>query len=63
MWVCKDFEEYASEEWPTESTNELKQMTPLQLFEMFFDEDIIEHIVTETNRYASQKNKTFLLRN
>ncbi|KAK9727485.1 Transposase IS4 [Popillia japonica] len=24
---------------------------------MFFDEDIIEHIVTETNRYASQKNK------
>ncbi|KAK9720026.1 Transposase IS4 [Popillia japonica] len=57
VWICKDFEEYASEEWPTESTNELKQMIPLQLFEMFFDEDIIEHIVTETNRYASQKNK------
>ncbi|KAK9727481.1 Transposase IS4 [Popillia japonica] len=57
VWVCKDFEEHASEEWPTESSNELKQITPLQLFEMFFDEDIIEHIVTETNRYASQKSK------
>lgn len=38
---------YDTEEWPVDTSNQLKQMMPLELFEMFFDNTIIELIVTE----------------
>lgn len=36
--------------------SDLKDYEPVELFELFFDENIVEHIVVETNRYATQKN-------
>lgn len=41
-----------------ELRNNLKDASPLQLFEEFFDNDVYEMIETETIRYATtQKNK------
>ncbi|KAB0804486.1 hypothetical protein PPYR_01456 [Photinus pyralis] len=36
--------------------SDLCQLDSVQIFEMFFDSSVIEHIVTETKRYATQKN-------
>ncbi|KAJ8918208.1 hypothetical protein NQ315_014075 [Exocentrus adspersus] len=35
---------------------DLKNYEPVELFELFFDKNIIEHILVETNTYATQKN-------
>ena len=32
-------------------------LTPVEFFELFFDDDLFDIIVHETNRYASQKNR------
>lgn len=45
-----------SEDWPTVSID-MEEKTPLQLYENFFDDELIDIIVNETNRYAAQKNK------
>ena len=37
------------------------ETTPLELFESFFDQEIVDHIVSHTNIYASQR-KTVLIR-
>ncbi|XP_050298541.1 piggyBac transposable element-derived protein 2-like [Anthonomus grandis grandis] len=36
---------------------ELQELTPLQIFEKFFDDDLYNLLQTETMRYAQQKNK------
>lgn len=41
--------------------NDLKNHTPLQLFELFFDPEMYAHIINETNRYAQQLNSSFKL--
>lgn len=37
--------------------NELENLTPVQIFEKIFDDDIYNHIVSQTNLYSSQKNR------
>ena len=39
-----------------ESSPQLVDLTPYQLFRNFLSDDIVSHLVTETNRYAWQKN-------
>lgn len=34
---------------------------PLEFFELFFDEDIVQHFVYHSNLYASQRNVTLNL--
>lgn len=41
--------------------NKLKDRSPLQLFELFFDSEMFSFIADETNRYAQQKNESFHL--
>lgn len=39
--------------------NDLKNHSPSQLFELYFDKKLLQHIRTETNRYAQQQNSSF----
>lgn len=41
---------------PVDLLPHLIDLSPYQLFRHFFSDDIVAHIVTETNRYACQKN-------
>lgn len=43
-------------DWQTEETVEILDDTPLQLFEKYFDDFLIDLMVQETNRYAYNKN-------
>lgn len=46
-----------SSEWSTTETDpDLEGLTPLELFELFVDDDVISHICEQTNLYAVQKN-------
>ena len=38
-----------------------KKLTPKGYFELFFDDEIFNLIVEETNRYASQKNRSLIM--
>lgn len=38
--------------------NILKRNTPVELFQIFFDETLIQHILNETNRYQFQNTHT-----
>ena len=38
-----------------------KKLTPKGYFELFFDDEIINLIVGETNRYASEKNRSLIV--
>ena len=38
-----------------------KKLTPKGYFELFFDEEILNLIVEETNRYASEKNRSLIV--
>lgn len=37
----------------------LKDKTPFELFSLFFDKEVLDMIIRETNRYAQQKNSDF----
>ena len=37
-----------------------KRLSPLGYFKLLFDDELIDLIVVETNRYASQKNRKFM---
>lgn len=39
-----------------EMFDKIRGLTPMQLFELFFDETVIDMLVTETNRYGTQHN-------
>lgn len=39
--------------------NDLKNYSPLDLFELFFDDEMFSFILNETNRYAQQQNSSF----
>lgn len=39
----------------------VKDLSPIQLFSKFYDEEVLNHIITETNRFAAQKNSNFKL--
>lgn len=56
-WIEGGFEEYIPNVWPQDIDEEIKNKTPIQLFELFFTEDLIQKILTESNRYALQHNK------
>ena len=38
-----------------------KKLTPKDYFELFFDDEIFNLIVEETNRYASEKNRSLIV--
>ena len=38
-----------------------KKLTPKGYFELFFDDEIFNLIVEETNRYASEKNQSLIV--
>ena len=38
-----------------------KRLTPIGYFELFFDDEIFNLIVEETNRYASEKNRSLIV--
>lgn len=40
---------------------DLKQHSPLDLFELFFDDEMFMFILDETNRYSQQQNSSFVL--
>ena len=40
---------------------ETKKLSPLGYFKFFFDDELIDLIVVETNRYASQKNRKLVV--
>ena len=42
--------------FPESNTSKYKDFTPLELFELFFDEEIIEDMVEQSNLYAREKN-------
>jgi hypothetical protein len=54
VWISEDITPIA-EEW-TESVGPVQNQTPMQLFECFFDGEVIDMIVTFSNRYALQRN-------
>lgn len=39
----------------------LKDLSPIQLFSKFYDGEVLDHIITETNRFAAQNNAGFHL--
>lgn len=41
----------------------LSGKTPQDLFSLFFDDEVLDMIIEETNRYAQQKNSNFVLDN
>ena len=43
---------------PELDLSKIKGMSPLQLFELFFDNDVIGYIVSENNKYALAKGAT-----
>lgn len=44
-------------DWNNDDVNVcFDDLTPVQLFELFYDDELFDIIVEETNRYASQKN-------
>lgn len=57
-WVKKDFEIGDSDdEWPCDISEVIAKKHPLELFQNFFDNDLINLIANESNRYI---NKYFL---
>ena len=38
-----------------------KKLSPLGYFKLFFDDELIDLIAVETNRYASQKNRNLVV--
>lgn len=48
--------EMNDEPWP-EKEGPYNELTPETLFSLFFDDDVIDHIVTYSNQYAAKKNK------
>lgn len=52
-WVKKDFENNGSDdEWQSDISEETTKKQPVELFQKFFDNDLIELIVNESNRYT-----------
>lgn len=49
------------DEKQSELFNDLKNHSPLDLFELFFDDELFTFIIGETNRYARQQNSSFVL--
>ena len=42
--------------FPEANTTKYRDFTPMELFELFFDEDIVNEMVEQSNLYARQKN-------
>nr|CAI5867438.1 unnamed protein product [Callosobruchus analis] len=54
-WTVEDISHTPVVEW-NKSVGPMQELTPLQLFECFFDDEVINMVVEFTNRYALQKN-------
>lgn len=51
-WVKKDFDDIGSDdEWQFDVSEEVAKKQPIELFQNFFDDDLIGLIVNESNRY------------
>lgn len=55
-WVTGDIQS-APADWPVEEIEMQTEVSPSALFDMIFDDDILNLIVTESNRYAAEKNR------
>uniref|UniRef100_A0A8B9WHX5 PiggyBac transposable element derived 2 n=1 Tax=Bos mutus grunniens TaxID=30521 RepID=A0A8B9WHX5_BOSMU len=53
--ICPDFSSWTATD-PHMEDLKSQELSPVGLFELFFDEGTINFIVNETNRYARQKN-------
>ena len=42
--------------FPEQNTVVYRELTPLELFELFFDDELLEEITKQSNLYARQKN-------
>lgn len=60
MWTDEKWKPSLLEDWPTASIDsDIEENTTLQPFENLFDDEVgFEMLVTEPNRYDSQKNKS-----
>ncbi|KAG8261983.1 hypothetical protein J6590_108807 [Homalodisca vitripennis] len=56
-WKINSDLETILEDWPLMLTVPNIEKTPLEYFELFFDEDVINMIVTYTNQYAAKRNR------
>lgn len=54
--ACPDFIE---KQGPSDAINNMEDKSPLAIFKRFFDDEIIQHIVFQTNLYATQEGKPY----
>lgn len=60
VWIKQDLKENEGQSrfpWNLPPPNFNAQLSPVCLFELMFTDDLINHIVHETNEYAAQKGK------
>lgn len=56
-WIPGDIQPMPRQ-FPEQDYSRYKDMSPVELFELFFDEDICQYITKQTPLYAQFKNKT-----
>lgn len=55
----KTLPDFTATSWPKEKLWDLPEKTPIALFQEIFSLELMEHIVFQTNLYATQKPKMF----
>ncbi|MEL7307968.1 MAG: hypothetical protein AAGK05_08885, partial [Pseudomonadota bacterium] len=59
-WCAKVDNKTTAPIFPEPSFQKYRDFSPVELFELFFDDELIEHICAETRRYIMQKNNPTL---
>lgn len=55
-WIPGDLDGKFSRKFPAPDYSQYKELSPVELFEKFFDDDMISFLIQETSRYALFKN-------
>lgn len=55
-WKIEDLNETEHSPFPEANYSQYKDHTPAQLFELFFDDEIMDHIIRESTEYGLSKN-------
>lgn len=55
-WIKGDLEP-TSRDFPEPDYSQYKNMSAVDLFELFFDEDIFQHLTEQTQQYSQYKNE------